>query len=120
MWPLDLGMNTIVSTVVGLALSFSGVALALWATHVAGSVQVADSSRLVTSGPYARSRHPMYVAWTLVYFGLAMLLQAGWLLILSPILAGWIHWETGREERRLSAGVGSEYEAYRLRVRRYL
>ena len=120
MWPLDLGMSGIWSTVVGFALSLLGVVLALWATHTAGSVRLADSKRLVTGGPYGRSRHPMYVAWSLVYVGLALLLESGWLLVLSPILAGWIHWETGREERRLTDDFGPEYEAYRTKVRRYL
>jgi protein-S-isoprenylcysteine O-methyltransferase Ste14 len=62
----------------------------------------------------------MYVAWTLVYVGFALLIDSGWLLMLTPILAIWIHWETGREERKLLEHFGTKYAAYRSRVRRYV
>ena len=119
-WPREIGFDTTWLTVVGLVLTTLGVAGAVWATHTAGHVKLADPDRLLIDGPYARSRHPMYVAWTLVYVGFALLIDFGWLLMLTPVLAIWIHWETSREERRLIEHFGFEYEAYRDRVRRYL
>ena len=119
-WPLDLGLSSIWLTVLGAALTFFGVVIAVWATHSAGNVMLAGPDRLVTDGPYSRSRHPMYVAWTFVYLGLVLLLDSGWLLMLTPVLAGWIHWETGREEQRLAVEFGAQYDDYRSEVRRYV
>lgn len=62
----------------------------------------------------------MYMAWTFVYIGLLLVLDSAWLLILAPALAVWVHWESGREEKRLLDAFGSAYEGYRRRVRRYM
>lgn len=104
----------------GWLLIVEGIALAAWATRTAGTVDLEHPDRLVTGGPYARSRHPMYVAWTLIYVGMALALNSGWLLLLAPPLAWLVHRDTEREEHRLIEAFGSEYEAYRSRVRRYL
>jgi protein-S-isoprenylcysteine O-methyltransferase Ste14 len=92
----------------------------VWATATAGRVELAEPDALVTSGPYEMSRHPMYLAWTLVYLGLMAILASGWLVILLPILVVWIHWASGREEQRMDETFGSAYQDYRTRVRRYL
>lgn len=104
---------------VGWALVVVGVTLAAWATRSAGRTDLGRPDRLVTSGPYAVSRHPMYVAWTLIYLGAAFVANTAWLLLLLPALAALTHREMRREEARLTHAFGAEYEAYRARVRRY-
>ncbi|MDX1747285.1 MAG: isoprenylcysteine carboxylmethyltransferase family protein [Halobacteriales archaeon] len=108
------------STPAGSALIGLGVGLMVWATRSAGRVRLADPDRIVTEGAYAISRHPMYVAWTLVYLGTAAILASAWLLVLLPLLAMWVHIETGREEQRMIQEFGSVYTTYQNRVRRYL
>lgn len=97
-----------------------GVAWAAWATRTAGRVDLERPERLVTRGPYAISRHPMYVAWTLIYLGVSLTLNTVWLLSLLPLLAVLTHREVKREEQRLVESFGGEYRTYRRRVRRYL
>ena len=92
----------------------------VWATNAAGEVSLAEPGQLVTSGPYSLSRHPMYVAWTLAYLGVALVLSSSWMLILFPVLAGWIHLESGREEERMFQTFGSAYTSYQARIGRYL
>jgi protein-S-isoprenylcysteine O-methyltransferase Ste14 len=104
----------------GWPLIIIGVAWAAWATQTAGQVNLERPERLVTGGPYAISRHPMYVAWTLIYVGIALALNVLWLLILLPLLAVLIHREAQREEDRLDAAFGDDYRTYRRRVRPYL
>ena len=106
--------------IVGLPLIIGGVALGLWAVRTAGETNLAGPERLVTGGPYARSRHPMYVAWTMVYLGGALAGNTKWPLVLGPFLAGIIHLEALREEAFLRAEFGPEYEEYQARVRRYI
>ena len=50
----------------GGSLIIVGAVVAAWATRTAGPVDLERPARLVTRGPYAVSRHPMYVAWTLI------------------------------------------------------
>lgn len=104
----------------GGPLVILGALLVAWATWTAGRVNLEHPERLVTSGPYEVSRHPMYVAWTLIYSGVALLLNTLWLLILLPLLAVLIHREARREENRLEEAFGEVYRTYRSRVRQYL
>ena len=61
--------------IVGSALCLGGVVLLLWAlVSLRGVVQIAPEpragARLVTNGPYARLRHPIYSAIVSVLIGL--------------------------------------------------
>lgn len=104
----------------GWPLIATGIVLAAWATRSVAEVDLGRPDRLVTTGPYRRSRHPMYVAWALIYLGVALVLNAAWLVRLLPLLAGLIHREAQREEQRLEQTFGQEYVAYRASVRRYV
>lgn len=81
---------------------------------------MARPDRVVTDGPYAMSRHPMYVAWTAIYLGVALVARTAWLLLLTPLLVVLIRREIAREEERLAEIFGPAYVAYQARVRRYL
>ena len=118
--PFALGLSNPGASILGTALVLAGIALMVWATRTAGRSKLADDAQLITDGPYRLSRHPMYVAWTFVYVGLLLLLDSGWLLVLVPILALWVHWESGREEQRLTESFGPAYVQYQDKVRRYL
>lgn len=111
-WPL--------SRPVGWTLVVAGVTVAVWATRAAGRTDLVRPDRVVADGPYALSRHPMYVAWTAIYLGVALAARAGWPLLLSPLLVVLIRREIEREEERLTEAFGTAYVAYQARVRRYL
>lgn len=76
---------------------------------------------LVVTGPFAFSRHPMYLGMAFVLVGIAVALGSTipWLVI--PLFA----WQvTNRfilpEERKLENAFGSKYAEYKSRVRRWL
>ncbi len=78
-------------------------------------------SALVTGGAFRYSRNPVYVGMTLVYLGLAALLGSVWPFILSiPLLFVMDLGVVRREEAALAGKFGSEYQAYRRRVRRWI
>jgi len=118
--PLPLGLSSPTASILGAALMLLAIAAMIWATRTAGRMTLADDAQLITDGPYQLSRHPMYVAWTFFYLGLLLLLDSGWLLVLFPFLALWLHWESGKEERRLIESFGPAYVQYQGNVRRYL
>ena len=79
------------------------------------------ATALVTDGIYARSRNPMYVALALLFAGIAVLADSGWLaLLLVPYVAVLRIGVIAREERYLERKFGAPYRAYRARVRRWL
>lgn len=104
----------------GVPLIVVGVVWAAWATRTAGRVDLERPERLVTRSPFAIPRHPMYVAWTLIYLGISLALNTVWPLILLPLLAVLIHREVKHEEERLVEALEAEYLTYRRRVRTYL
>lgn len=79
------------------------------------------ASALITDGPYRFSRNPAYVALTLWYLGIGLLLNSACVLLLTipPVLI-MNQWAIPREERHLEAKFGEEYIRYKARVRRWL
>ena len=105
---------------VGLGVVGAGVALVAWAISASAHTYLADPDRLVIAGPYAVSRNPMYVGWTLAYVGVALTLMDAWLFVLLPAVLIVTHLTIGREERRLRDRFGPLYTAYAAKVRRYV
>ena len=110
-------------TAIGAVLAVAGLAVAVWASRALGPAltpfpQPAEGAALVSSGPYAVVRHPVY-AGGLLFF-------AGWSLYAGPVALAltcvlavlWAR-KTVVEERRLDAAY-PEYAAYAARVRRRL
>ena len=116
-WPIGTARSV---RRVGWLLIVTGVALAASATRAAGRLDLAHPEDVATGGPYAFSRHPMYVAWTLVFIGVGLALNTVWLMLLVPPLAVLVRRDARNEEDRLVMMFGADYEAYRARVRRYL
>jgi protein-S-isoprenylcysteine O-methyltransferase Ste14 len=103
----------------GLVL-LAGLSLAALAVTTAAAVNLAEPERIVSTGVFARSRNPMYIAWTLIYVGVALVVGIGWPLALLPVVLLAIHIAVVREERQLDRRFGAEYAHYRASVRRYL
>jgi protein-S-isoprenylcysteine O-methyltransferase Ste14 len=79
-----------------------------------------DTTALVTTGPYLRSRNPIYLAFMCLYLGLAFWINTLWPVALFPgLIVAMKRLVILREESRLEARFGAEYRAYKSRVRRW-
>jgi len=79
------------------------------------------ATTIVTSGPFGRSRNPLYVSLTLLYLGLTLAVNTWWgIVLLIPVLVTMHFGVVLREERYLDRKFGESYRAYRSRVRRYM
>ena len=90
------------------------------AVRAASDVGLERPSTLISTGPYAISRNPMYVGWTLLYLGGALITRNAWMVVSLPVVTGLIHRDILREEHTLEGAFGEEYVRYRMRVRKYL
>ena len=104
----------------GWPLILAGVGLGAWAVRAADGVVLDRPDELVVGGPYAYSRNPMYVAWTLGYVGVALVAGTAWPLLLLPAVLVATQVSVVREERSLERRFGAAYRRYRASVRRYL
>ena len=106
-----------------LALS---IALMLWAVwtiwrHKTTVNPYKGASALVTAGPFAYSRNPIYVADGLLYIAVTLLMGSLWPIIFAPLV--WVvmrYAVIAHEEAHLRAKFGADYLAYCAQVRRWL
>jgi len=79
------------------------------------------SDALVTSGPFARFRNPIYLGDTMVLLGLAELTKNVWLVAGAAGFVALVTWlAILPEERHLEARFGEAYRAYKAGSRRWL
>jgi protein-S-isoprenylcysteine O-methyltransferase Ste14 len=109
---------------VGGGLAIAGLALRAWArVHIGRSSDTRrlHARRLVTTGPYAVTRNPLYLGNVAIATGLATWIGAG---LAAPILAIALVAHYTRvilaEERQLEAAFGEPYRAYRGATGRWL
>ncbi len=109
------------------AIVLAGALWLFWRSHAAlrenfsDSLQLRQGHRLITSGVYARIRHPMYAG--------AWLWAVAQVLLLTNWLAGWSSLPTfgllyflraPREEQMMLDQFGAEYQAYMDRTGRVI
>ena len=76
--------------------------------------------RLVTTGPYAYTRNPMYLGHLIFLAGVSLTLRSLPGALLTAGVALWFHARVLRDERRLILRLGEPYREYTRRVRRWI
>lgn len=106
---------------IGAALTLAGLLLTVWArvhlgTNWSGTVTLKRGHELVTSGPYAIVRHPIYTGLLLACLGSA-LARDEWRGVVALALVVLALWRKLRhEERWMREQFGDAYGAYARRV----
>ncbi|WP_254533481.1 methyltransferase family protein [Natrinema gelatinilyticum] len=118
--PVRATANQRLAKAVGWPLIGTGLLIIGWAVRTIGDPNGRQLTGLVTTGPYAFTRNPMYVGWFALYLGLALVLNIAWLFVVFPAVVVSCHRVVRREERTLEHDFGDEYRSYRRKVRRYL
>ncbi len=112
----------------GLGMIFVGLSLALiyWAwwtlkRHRTDVRPWKPTTAIVTDGPYALTRNPIYLGFALFQVGIGL-----WgdklavLLMTVPAIAATNNWIIAREESYLLRKFGAEYERYLTQARRWM
>ena len=124
-WPMPI-FGHAVALWPGFVLVVLGVGIAAWGRR---TMQAAGTNvnpalptiAIVASGPFRFSRNPLYLALTLLYFGLTLAFNTCWgIVVLIPLLIIMHRGVVLREERYLDQKFGETYRQYRSKVRRYL
>jgi protein-S-isoprenylcysteine O-methyltransferase Ste14 len=123
--PAPLPGRRAVRRTAGAAALAAGAALNAWALverrrRTAGEFQLEQPESIVATGPYAFSRHPMYLGWWLIHLGVGLLRGSGWVTATLPPAVLLEHFGGSMvEERELRRRFGAEYARYAERVPRY-
>lgn len=109
----------------GIVLAGCGFALDAWAMLVMLSARVnimphRPAGGLVSWGPFAFTRNPIYLGNTIAIFGIGIAFS-GWFLLAAPLAAMIVHHlAVLREEEHLKSRFGIAWVAYSERVPRWI
>jgi protein-S-isoprenylcysteine O-methyltransferase Ste14 len=127
--PLDLPQwFQVALLIVGSLLYFPGIAFLLWARLVLGKMYFVSTSfgaqlfadhKLVTSGPFAIVRHPMYLGLVVAALG-SLLLYQTWTALAYALFAPFVLRRAWREEAALAVEFGERWQEYCQRVPAFL
>src|SRR5580658_7130830 len=109
--------------VLGVVCTAAGVALAVWARVYFGRnwgmpLTVKESHELVTSGPYATIRNPIYTGVLLALLGSALV--DWWWAVPLVWSAAYFVYASGREEQLMLKEFHDTYPAYKARTWRLI
>jgi protein-S-isoprenylcysteine O-methyltransferase Ste14 len=113
---LGLGMQLLSAVLMGVG-SVASV-LVLWRLGKSFSI-MPEARALVTSGPYARARHPLYGVEMITIIGSALLFIQPWSGLMALGVVALLVIRTIFEERVLSEAY-PEYAAYRAKTARFI
>jgi protein-S-isoprenylcysteine O-methyltransferase Ste14 len=82
----------------------------------AATIQVAEDQRVISSGPYAWVRHPMYAAGLAMLFGMPIALGSAWGVLVVVAIIPALVWRLLDEEQFLARNLPG-YIEYQSRVR---
>jgi len=117
--------NTLPVVTVGLVLAVAGLAFSVWARVYLGSnwspsAMLKKGQDLVTTGPYAIVRNPIYLGLTVAMIGTGIVF-GGYRVIISIACVALFSWLRTREEEKLmSEQFGERYAEYKERVSAFI
>jgi protein-S-isoprenylcysteine O-methyltransferase Ste14 len=114
------------SSWLGVVLMLASLALQQWAQRSLGecftlALQASSDQPLCSSGPYARVRHPAYLAQIALWIGLAVASGSIWaILSVSAIVIAGYAYRIVAEESMMRAHLGHEFTDYVRRTNRLI
>ncbi len=85
-------------------------------TFTAQTVEVEAGQKVISTGPYAIVRHPMYVGGLVFMLGIPLALASWWGLLAIVLIAPALAWRILDEEKLLSKDLPG-YAEYRRKVK---
>ena len=88
-------------------------------TFTSATIEVAENQKVISTGPYARVRHPMYASAILYLLGTPLALGSYWGLVPVVAMMPFLVWRILAEERFLARNLAG-YTDYQKRIRHRL
>ena len=93
----------------GDVMVVAGCAVLFWVTRensfASGVIEVAKDQKVVSTGPYAIVRHPMYIGALIMLFGIPLGLGSWWGMLINIPMTAALVWRLRDEEKFLSRNL---------------
>jgi protein-S-isoprenylcysteine O-methyltransferase Ste14 len=109
-WAQGVGALLMISTMIAVAMVFRENSFA------APVVKIQEGQTVISTGPYALVRHPMYASAIPLFIGGPLVMNSWWGLVFLPVYLLGIGWRVRLEERTLRDELAG-YDDYARRVR---
>jgi len=120
-WPVDGALTPPGLTLMAAALGLDVWAMLTMSRQRANILPHRAATALVTSGPFAWSRNPIYLGNTLLLAGAAFAFASPWLLPMAALAAALVtRLAIRREEAHLAARFGPAWAAYCATTARWI
>jgi len=114
--PLNLAMQMLAAALIGIGSL--GSFLVLWRLGKSFSI-MPEARKLVTNGPYAHARHPLYAVEMITIAGTALQFAPPWSWVIALTVLAML-WIRSHFEEQVLAESFPEYGAYRARTKRFI
>jgi len=118
-WNINI-LNWFAIIICTITLIWLAITLKIFGSSFRVGIDENTKEKLITTGTFAFSRNPIYIAFITFFFGVFLsyptIVTALFLIFLTIM----IHRQILREEKFLKSHYGEEYEEYFANVRRYL
>jgi len=118
---------TLQSLLIGFLIMLTGESVRLWGVSIVGSetrtTGAAGGTNLITTGPFAYVRNPLYLGNMMLYFGIGVMSNAlfPWFVVAGIVLFFIQYYLiVTTEEEYLAKTFGLAFEDYARHVRRFL
>jgi len=113
---LSLPMQMLAAALIGIGSL--GSLLVLWRLGKSFSI-MPEARKLVTGGPYAHARHPLYTVEMITITGTALQFAAPWSWLIALVVVALL-WIRSHFEEQVLMEAYPEYAAYRARTKRFI
>lgn len=111
---------------VGIGLCVLGFGVAIWCALLYRKARTSilphtADSNMIETGPFGRSRNPIYLSMLIVFVGICFIVDAPAALVFAvPTYLALRYYVIAREEAYLTRRFGDDYTSYQSRVRRWI
>lgn len=109
---------------IGVSLGFSVIPFLIWIHRTLGQyysavLEIKEKHTLITIGPYARIRHPMYTVFILYTFSILLLAANLLVTIFTLMIISMFYPVSKKEEQMLIGEFSDQYREYMKRTGRF-
>jgi len=119
---INLWPNTLVTKIIADIVTLAGLLVMLWArktldSNWSANIVLKEKHELITSGPYAYVRHPIYTGLSLMVLGVVLYVNTLAFTIFFVLFFFGAYYKAKKEEKLLISHFSNKYIEYKKKIK---